>query len=229
MSLTNVIFDLFGTLVDDFMSSGGEMLPEMAAALELRYEQFTPLWNQTAETRIIGTFDTVEANIDYVCRAMNVSPGAEQIRKAVEIRMKYVKQALRPRADALETLSQLKHDAYKIGLLSNCSIEIPMLWEETAFANLINAPTFSCRARLKKPDIRIYNLACERLGVAPDSCLYIAAGEDHELAAAAKVGLHPVLIRPPSQKTHSESHQEANEWQGATIARLPEVLQLVRR
>jgi putative hydrolase of the HAD superfamily len=81
---------------------------------------------------------------------------------------------------------------------------------------------------MKKPDIRIYQLACERLGVLPDSCLYIADGEDHELTTAAKVGLRSVLIRPPSQKTRSESHQDANEWQGATIARLTEVLRLVK-
>ena len=141
--------------------------------------------------------------------------------------MEYVKQTLRPRPDAVETLSRLKADGYKTGLLSNCSIEIPLLWPQTPFANLIDTPTFSSRVRMKKPDIRIYHLACERLGVISDSCLYIADGENHELTAAAKVGLHSVLIRP-SQKTRGESRQEANEWQGTTIARLTEILQLVR-
>ena len=81
---------------------------------------------------------------------------------------------------------------------------------------------------MKKPDLRIYHLACERLGVIPDSCLYIADGENHELTAAAKVGLCPVLIRTSSQETRSKLHQEAREWQGTTIARLTEILQLVR-
>ena len=229
MNFTTVIFDLFGTLVDDFGSSGGTgHMETMAAALGVPYEQFMPLWNQTTQMRIIGAFDTVEANLDYVCRSMNVTPGVEQIKNAVETRMQYVRQALRPRPDAIDALSRLKNHAYKIGLLSNCSVEIPLLWQETAFANLIDAPTFSCRARMKKPDVGIYHLACERLGVLPSSCLYIADGEDHELTAAAKVGLHPVLLRIPSQKTRSASHQEANEWQAATIARLTEVLQLVR-
>ncbi len=63
----------------------------------------------------------------------------------------------------------------------------------------------------------------------PETCLYIADGEDYELTAAANVGLHPVLIRTSSQKHDGRLHQEAREWQGTTIASLPEVLQLVKR
>jgi putative hydrolase of the HAD superfamily len=227
MKFEAVIFDLFGTLVDDFGSSVGQMHHEMAAALAVPYEQFMALWGQTAKMRIIGAFETVEANIKYVCDTINVNPTTEQLEKAVEIRMKYIRQALRPRPEAISTASELKNKGYKIGLLSNCSIEIPILWQETAFANLFNATVFSSRERLKKPDTRIFDLACERLGTMPASCLYIADGEDYELKAAASVGLHPVLIRTSSQKNRGELHQEAREWQGPSIDSLKEVLQLV--
>jgi putative hydrolase of the HAD superfamily len=227
MKYNAIIFDLFGTLVDDFPSSVGETNRELALALGVPYERFILLWNQTTEMRIVGVFETVEANIEYVLGAMNKRARSEQIRKAVEIRMKYIKRALQPRPGAINTLTELKNHAYKIGLLSNCSIEIPILWQETAFAHVIDVPTFSSVARLRKPDIRIYRLACGRLGVMPESCLYIADGEDHELAAAAKVGLHPVLIRTHSQEPARGSHQEAKEWQEDTISTLPEVLRVV--
>jgi putative hydrolase of the HAD superfamily len=227
MKFGTVIFDLFGTLVDDFVSSVGQMHQEMAAALAVPYEQFMQVWRQTSEMRIIGAFETVEANMKYVCDAMNVHLGAEQNAQAVEIRMKYIRQALQPRPGATATLSQLKNQGYKLGLVSNCSIEIPILWHETTFANFIDTPIFSGRVRLRKPDPRIYQLACERLGVAPETCLYIADGEDHELTAAARVGLYPVLVRTSSQETTNKSHQEAREWQGPTIASLTEVLDLV--
>ena len=227
MSYNAIIFDLFGTLIDDFVSSTGQMNTELATALDVPYEQFMPVWTQTSEMRIIGAFETVEANIEYVLHAMNAHARAEQIRRAVEIRMRYIRQALEPRPDAIDTLNRLQKYGYKVGLISNCSIEIPLLWEETAFANLISTPIFSSRVRLKKPDTRIYHLACERLGVAPESCLYIADGEDHELSAAAKVGLHPVLIRILSERSMRGLHQEAKEWEGATIASLSDVLQLV--
>lgn len=227
MKFKAIIFDLFGTLVDDFGSSVGQMHHEMAAALSVPYEQFITLWGQTAKMRIIGAFETVEANIKYVCDNINVSPTAEQLEKAVEIRMKYIGQALRPRPDAISTVSELKNKGHKIGLLSNCSIEIPILWQETAFADLFDTTIFSSREHLKKPDARIYDLACERLDAMPASCLYIADGEDNELKAAASVGLHPVLIRTSLQKNRGELHQEAREWQGPSIDSLKEVLQLV--
>jgi putative hydrolase of the HAD superfamily len=229
MGYRAVIFDLFGTLVDDFASSVGQMHAELAAALAVPYEAFMQLWRQTSEMRTIGAFQTVEASIEYVCGVMGVQVGAEQMTKAVEIRLQHTRRALEPRPDAVATLARLKDQDYKVGLLSNCSVEIPILWQETVFANLVATPIFSCRERLKKPDPRIYHLACERLGVMPEHCVYVADGEDHELTGAAKVGLHPVLLRTSSQETRPELHQETREWQGATIAGLAEVLHLVRR
>jgi putative hydrolase of the HAD superfamily len=228
MKFEAVIFDFFGTLVNDFGSSGGHMHTEMAAALAVPYEPFISLWSQTLEMRIVGAFESVEANIDHVCQALKVHPRAEQIRKAVEIRMSYIKRALEPRPDAINTLTELKKQTYKLGLISNASIEIPLLWDETALAKLIDKPIFSSRAHLKKPDDRIYYLACERLAVRPELCLYVGDGEDYELAGAAKIGLNPVLIRKSSPPA-SKSHQEAREWQGTTIANLAEVLEMVKR
>jgi putative hydrolase of the HAD superfamily len=227
MKFKAILFDLFGTLIDDFAASTGQMHTEMAAVLAVPYERFIPLWGKTTEMRIIGAFDTVEANIEYVLDAISFRAQPDQISKAVEIRMKYITRALQPRPGAIDTLNELKHHGYELGLLSNCSIEIPMIWHATAFADLIDKPIFSSIERLRKPDERIYHLACDRLGITPESCLYIADGEDHELAAAAKVGLHPVLIRASSQETSRRSHQEAREWLGLTISTLPEVLRLV--
>jgi putative hydrolase of the HAD superfamily len=229
MKVNAVIFDLFGTLVDDFAASvGPHTYSELAEALEVPYEQFMPLWRQTAEMRTGGAFQTVEASIEHVCDIMGVRVAPEQMKKAVEIRLQQTRRALEPRPDAGPTLARLRNEGYKTGLLSNCSIEIPILWSETGFAELIDSAVFSSRERLKKPDPRIYHLACDRLGVIPEHCLYIADGENYELAAAAKVGIHPVLIRTSSQETRSELRREAGEWQGNTINSLAKVLQLLR-
>ncbi len=183
------------------------------------------LWRQTTEMRVNGVFQTVEASIEYVCDLLGAPLTAEQLTRAVEIRLQLIRRTLTPRPDALETIARLKNDGYKIGLLSNCSIEIPILWPETAFAELIDSAIFSSRERLKKPDPRIYQLACERLGVMPEDCLYVADGENHELAGAAKVGLHPVLIRNLSRDNGTELLREAREWRGDSIGNLTEVLQ----
>ncbi len=227
MKFEAVIFDLFGTLMDDFAMSVGQTYTELAEVLEVPYEQFIQLWRETSEIRTAGAFQTVEASIEHVCSIMGVRVRPEQMAKAVEIRLQQTRRALEPRPDAVATLARLKDEGYKLGLLSNCSIEIPILWPQTIFAHLFDSAIFSSRERLKKPDPRIYRLTCERLGVMPEHCLYIADGENHELAAAAKVGLHSVLIRNSSRDNGSELLREAREWQGTAISSLPEAITLL--
>jgi putative hydrolase of the HAD superfamily len=227
MRYSAVIFDLFGTLVNDFVSSAGQVHTKMAAVLGVSHQEFLRVWNRDLEMRILGAFQTVEASIHHVLEELNVHARAEQVKQAVEIRMKSIAQALEPRTEAVETMVGLRERPMTMGLISNCSIEIPLLWEETAFAQFIEEPIFSSVVRLKKPDARIFKLACERLGVPPERCLYIADGEDHELSAAAEVGLHPVLVRTSSADAHQERRQEADEWQGDTIFSLLEVSTLL--
>jgi putative hydrolase of the HAD superfamily len=148
---------------------------------------------------------------------------AEQMMKAVEIRLRLTRHALTPKPDAIPTFQQLRSNGLKIGLLSNCSIEIPIVWPETEFAEWFDSTVFSARERIKKPAAKIYRRTYERLGVAPEDCLYVADGENFELTAAKEVGMHPVLIK--TSESHSEVRREAREWQGSTISTLLEVLQ----
>jgi putative hydrolase of the HAD superfamily len=121
----------------------------------------------------------------------------------------------------------LKRSGYKIGLLSNCSIEIPILWPESPFAQLVDSPVFSSREHLKKPDPHIFDLACRRLDETPQQCLYIADGENHELSVARSIGLHPVLIRNSFASRRKELFREATEWDGLAISSLSEVLKVL--
>jgi putative hydrolase of the HAD superfamily len=229
MKFQAVIFDLFGTLVDDFVSSTKQANVDLATLLSVPHEPFAREWRQTSAMRIDGTFQTIEASIEYVCDAIGAQVTKEQINRAVEIRLQQIRRALKPNPGAVATLTRLKDDGCKIGLLSNCSIEIPILWPETPFADLIHSAVFSSRERLKKPDPRIFSLACERLGVKPKDCLYIADGENYELATATKVGLHPVLIRNPTSEKRPELFREAGEWRGLTIQALPDIVRLVEQ
>jgi putative hydrolase of the HAD superfamily len=228
MKFKAVIFDLYGTLVDDFASSVGQLHAEFVRTLVVPPDSFMKLWRETTEMRVNGAFQTIEASIEYVCNLLGVPITMEQLTGAVEIRLQLIRRTLSPRPDALETLARLKNDDYRIGLLSNCSIEIPIVWPETAFADLVDSAVFSSRECLKKPDPRIYRLACERLGMKPEDCLYIADGENYELAAAAKVGLHPLLLRNSSRDNASDLLREAREWQGDLIFSLTDVRQRVR-
>jgi putative hydrolase of the HAD superfamily len=225
-----VIFDLFGTLVDDFSAQGHEqVISEMAALLQVSRADFAPLWNdETYLMRATGVFANAAANIRYICEALlHIQVSAERIAEAAQVRLDFTRRTLVPRPDTIPTLEQLKTWGYPLGLVSDCASEVPLLWSTTPFARLIDVPIFSCAVGLKKPQPQIYHLVCEQLGVAPERCLYIGDGSSEELSGAQQVGMRPVLIRNTPEDAYDAFRQDVDGWQGTTIATLKDVLAFV--
>ena len=231
MKYQAVIFDLFGTLVDIYYHEDYYSVQrEMISILKAPDDGFARLWHDTAERRVTGVFRTLEENLEYICRELNVPVTKKQISLARWVRFDYVALAMAPREGAIETLSRLKSDGYKIGLVSNCSAEPPVIWPYSPFAPFFDVTVFSSVAGFQKPDPRIYRLAIEQLKVTPESCLYIGDGDSHELTGAASVGMHPVLIQAAHEDTaHAlRTDPEIESWSGPTISSLREALDLVK-
>lgn len=228
MKYKAVIFDLFGTLVDNFsFQEHKQILSEMAAALSVAPEDFVQLWLETFNARVTGIFQSPESNIEYICRELGIDPEEKHIKIAAEIRREFTMRVLKPRDDVVETLTQLKSKGCKIGLITDCSSEVPTLWEDTPFAPLIDIPIFSCLTGLKKPNPRIYQLACERLEVSPQNCLYVGDGSNHELTGASQVGMHPVLIRVTHEDEYDAYKINVEDWPSPKILALKDILDLV--
>lgn len=227
MKYEAVIFDLFGTLVDNFSPREYEMvLVEMASVLSASSDDFVKLWSNISEERMKGTIQSPEAAIDHVCRILGVHPEDAHINLAAQIKFDVTKRKImRPKTDAVEILSRLKSEGYKTGLISNCSTETPTLWKDTPLFPIIDAAVFSCSVGLMKPEPRIYQIAVEQLEVIPENCLYVADGMEQELAGASRVRMHPVLIQIPSDDDHDPYLEE---WDGPVISSLTEVLTLTR-
>ncbi len=228
MKYRAVIFDLFGTLVDSFSVREHErILSEMAAVLSAPHDDFVNSWLRLYVERATGVFATFEACIEHICQALELQPERHQIEQAARLRIDLTRRNLKPRRDALQTLSQLRALGHKTALISDCSPEVPILWEDTPFAPLMDASIFSSSVGLKKPDPRIYQIACERLAVEPHECLYVGDGGSRELTGASRVGMHPVLIRVPHLDEGDAHRVDAEEWQGPVISALKDVLALV--
>jgi len=229
MKYAAVIFDLFGTLVDNFsLQEHRSILTEMASVLASSSDDFVRLWFDTFDDRVTGAFQSPEANIEYICRQLGVCVEDTQIKLAAQIRFDYTVRSMTPRPDAIEVLSHLKLKAYKIGLISDCSSELPTIWKSTPFAPLIDVAVFSCSVGLKKPDPRIYQMATNQLAVEPQRCLYVGDGSSHELTGASQVGMHPVLLRVLGEDNTDAHWIDREEWDGPVISSLKDVLNLLR-
>lgn len=223
-----VIFDLFGTLVENFTVTEYErVLAKMASILSAPPADFRQAWLDTFRGRTTGELPTSQSNIEYICRRLKLKVSAEQVERAAQARLDYTTRSMKPRPGALEVLARLRSDGYKTGLISDCSSEVPAVWGGTPFAPLFDATVFSCIAGIKKPDPRIYRMAMSRLGVTARECLYIGDGSSRELTGALEVGMHPVLIRD-SVESADPHFVEREDWRGEAISSLIEVLDLVK-
>jgi putative hydrolase of the HAD superfamily len=223
-----VIFDLFGTLVDNMHHE--EFLQElttMAGILGVPAKDFVPMWSATWPLRSIGKLPSAESAIRYICNELGVETDDGRIQQATQVRLEFSRRALVPRHDTVETLTRLKSEGYKLGLISDCTAEIPLFWPTTPMASLIDVPVFSCSVGLKKPDPRIYLLACEHLSVVPEKCLFMGDGGSSELSGANAVGMFPVLIRVPYENEHNTRRHGEEQWHGAQITTVKDILPFV--
>lgn len=198
MSYSAVIFDLFGTLVPDIAGPPYEKVAaQMAEVLSVPSERFIEMWFGLVYERNIGVFETIEDNILHICEKLNAIVSDEQIYRAAGIRYEYVKRAMTsPRKYSVETITELRNRGIRIGLLSDCSPSEVDIWPITPFADLFDTTVFSSAVKLKKPDIRIFQLAAKALHVKENECVYVGNGGSNEIAGSHESGMFPVLILP---------------------------------
>lgn len=229
MKYKAVIFDLFGTLVYPVSEQKHQgMLAEMASALSIDSEIFRRLWAETADARMKGIFKNYQDDIKFIYQQLGATIDEKRILHATRIRFDMVRNEEMPRRDAVAVLSKLKSEGYKTGLISNCSHIAVKVWDTTPFPTLFDATVFSCLVGITKPDPRIYQLALQKLNVAARDCLYIGDGGDQELIGANQTGMQAILLQVPSENKANIYRINSEEWHGATITSLKEVLELVK-
>ena len=121
-----VIFDLYGTLVDNPEGPGLKLeaynlaLEETASALGMPTEEFAQLWRNTVDLRMTGVYPSTEGYILHLCHELGINPEADQVARASRMRLEQIRGQLVPRRDSLETLIQVRGFGYGIGLISDC-------------------------------------------------------------------------------------------------------------
>ncbi len=227
--LKAVLFDFFGTLVPNFMlSAHKDVLRQMARAAGAPAEPFVEHWLATFEERATGVFPTTRENIQAVCGKFNVIPVDHQYADAVRLRLAFEKRHIVPRPSALSTLRSIKSLGLKTCLISDCSPELPQIWNDTPFAPLFDDAVFSCAVGFRKPNPKIYLEACQRLSVQPPECLFVGDGGSRELSGATQLGIPAVLLVSADEQNNSDTHRiDGEDWRGPSIQDLKELLPIL--
>jgi putative hydrolase of the HAD superfamily len=98
--------------------------------------------------------------------------------------------------DAPETLSALHTRGYRLGVVSNADGRVRGLLDRAGLSPFFPLVIDSAEAGVEKPDPRIFLVATERLGLAPEACAYVGDIYEIDIVGARKAGLEAVLIGP---------------------------------
>jgi putative hydrolase of the HAD superfamily len=220
-----VVFDFFGTLtVASSPKHRVASIDEVAGVIGAPAEEFRTLWWQTWPERCTGAMGDFGTALRDIAARLGVDVSERALIEAVEARRRSERQFRTLRADALATLRTLRDLGVGTALISDCTEELPDEWADSPVAPYIQVPVFSCTAGMKKPDPRIYALACAGLDSAPADCLYVGDGGSAELPGATAVGMSAVRILDHGGEHH---RFEPVTWDGPHITTLAEVCDLV--
>lgn len=230
MSFESVVFDLFGTLVRPFRRSEHALaMQKCAGILEIDFEECHRLWVESFAQRSVGEFGSIAENFAWIVRRTGGEPVEAILLRAAEQYAQFTVASLEPLEGVLDTLQQLRDCGLRVGLLTNCAPDVPEILPETPLGRCFDARVYSCEAKAAKPAREVYELVVRQLGVDPGRTLYVGDGSDGELAGAAAVGMHPVLVTPSLVDTYDAQRPEVAGWAGERIATIPDVLQYLAR
>jgi putative hydrolase of the HAD superfamily len=219
-----VVFDFYGTLTP--AASDGAWERHAAAVADLLGvppARLTEALSESFGERVSGALGDPVQTMRTLAARIGARPTEDQLNAAVQLRQQLQRGMFEPRPEALGVISALRAAGLLIGLLSDCTSELPMAWPGLALSALVDAPVFSCEERTRKPDQRLFRTVAARLGVDPTACLYVGDGGGRELTGATGVGMTAVLLAGPDWLPHGAIEREG-DWAGLRISSLTELL-----
>ena len=108
----------------------------------------------------------------------------------------FPEQVLRVIPGAVETLDALKKRRFRLAVVSNYDAGLPRFLEQIGLADFFETIVVSGVVGVEKPDIRIMQIALDRLSLRASECLYVG---DHpfDVLCAKKAGMDCAWLTAP--------------------------------
>jgi putative hydrolase of the HAD superfamily len=218
-----VVFDFFGTLTPISPPElWADNAARLAAVLGVPAAALLQALDDSFPERISGALGDVRQTIATLADRLGAPVSDGQLEHAVRIRREVQESMFNFRPEAVPVLRQLRAQGFKIGLLSDCTTELPDAWPRLPVASLVDVPVFSCLEGTRKPDPRLFRKVASGLQAEPGQCLYVGDGGGRELTGATAVGMRAVLLAGPDWHPHFARDREP-DWAGQRITSLAEL------
>lgn len=193
------IFDLGGVMTEPLFRNRRDVDPEYLGLVAFFLNDFKDHYHLPTGAHDLHLLETGKISddefFDRMC-ARYAEAGHDPIDARVAQKVIFGRGMVASSAMA-DAVRQVKNAGYKTALLTNISRDGEAMWRGLIpVEDLFDVVIDSSKVGLRKPDPRIYELTCERLGVSADRCMFIddlACNVD----AAAQLGMHTIQCMDP--------------------------------
>lgn len=168
-------------------------------------------WEQCAENtvlyekRALGKVNSEDEIIDKILNLFPNKINKEQRESLLNSRLKRMRMALENVDDEIiYTLAELKKHKIKLCLISNADVIDCKYWKPSILSTYFDEAIFSCEVGLLKPDVKIYTLAMERMGVTASESLFVGDGGSNELFGARQARMRTVFTEYLERKEENQ-------------------------
>jgi putative hydrolase of the HAD superfamily len=227
MSFAAVVFDFFATLTPSTPEAvWQEHTARSAALLGVDAAIWRRALDESWPERATGALGDLPATFRELARRHDVAPDDDALAAACAARTAAQSELFVFRPDALAVLAAVRGRGLKVGVLSDCTVELAEAWPALPVAPLVDARVLSCEAGRRKPDPWLFNTIAGHLGVPAGQCLYVGDGGGRELSGASACGMRAVMLRADDWYT-SSAHAREDDWAGPWVRSLSDVLRLL--
>jgi putative hydrolase of the HAD superfamily len=96
--------------------------------------------------------------------------------------------------DVMPAFRRLREKGFQVGIISNWDARLEGILAGLGIGGLVDTVISSAVVGIQKPDPRIFELACARLGADPARCAHVGDHYYADVVGARAVGMLPVLI-----------------------------------
>jgi len=165
-----------------------ELMPVVDEYYEDRYCSDDTFWTDEARTAQVWV-----GMYSLLCRRLGIDADAERI--AARVYQEFGDPGRwMPYPDVMPAFQRLNERGLALGLISNWDNRLAGLIEGLGLAGELGTVVSSAEVGLHKPDPRIFELACARLGVKPAQAAHVGDHHYADIVGAHAVGMRPVLI-----------------------------------
>ena len=165
-----------------------EYMPLVDAYYEDRYREDDTFWTDEGATNEVWV-----GMYSLLARKLGLHEDAEELARRVYEEFGRPDR-WRAYEDVVPALMRLKERGHCLGIISNWDQRLTGVLTGLGIAGLLDTIVSSAEVGLHKPDPRIFELACRRVGVEPREAVHVGDHHYADVLGASSVGMTPVLI-----------------------------------